>query len=69
MKRDLPEGIDLLGPSEAPISVISGNFRMHLILRSSGLKNIYDFLRFFTDRIESPGGIYREIDVDPVNLL
>ncbi|WP_319561503.1 primosomal protein N' [Marispirochaeta sp.] len=69
MERDLPPGIDLLGPSEAPLAVISGNYRVHSILRGGDFSVLYDFCRFFLERVETPGGVYREVDVDPVNLL
>ncbi len=69
MERDLPAGIDLLGPSEAPLSVISGNFRVHAILRGEDFSVLYDFCSFFLERIEAPYGVYREVDVDPVSLL
>lgn len=69
MERDLPSGMDLLGPSEAPLAVISGNYRVHSILRGADFSVLYDFCSFFLERVEIPGGVYREVDVDPVNLL
>jgi len=69
MERDLPAGVDLLGPSEAPLSIISGNYRVHTILRGEDFSILYDFCSFFLERIDSPSGVYREVDVDPVSLL
>ncbi|WP_319415008.1 primosomal protein N' [Marispirochaeta aestuarii] len=69
LERDLPRGIDLLGPSEAPLAVISGNYRIHAILRGEEFPVLYDFCSFFLERIDPPSGVYREVDVDPVSLL
>ncbi len=67
--RDLPNGLELLGPGEAPLSVISGNFRMHMILRGSDVKAMHSILLFYSRKLDPPGGTYREIDADPVSLL
>ncbi len=69
ISRDLPEGVELLGPGEAPLAIISGNFRMHMIIRGSDVKSMHSILLFYTRKIVPPSGTYREIDADPVSLL
>jgi primosomal protein N' (replication factor Y) len=69
LRRDLPKSAELLGPSEAPLAIISGNHRIHAILRGDSLKELYGLLNHFLERLPPPSGVYREIDSDPVNLL
>ena len=69
LRRDLPKSAELLGPSEAPLAVISGNHRIHAILRGDSLKDLYGLLNHFLERLPPPSGVYREVDSDPVNLL
>lgn len=69
IKRDLPADIELLGPAEAPISLIAGNYRTHLILRGERISQLHRLLSHFLKQLPAPSGIYREIDVDPVSLL
>ncbi|MBN2659513.1 MAG: primosomal protein N' [Spirochaetales bacterium] len=60
---------ELLGPSECPLSVISGNHRFQILLRSSDFTGTHARLEsvFRSSRFSS--GIYCEIDVDPLSLL
>ncbi len=69
IERDLPAGIELLGPAEAPIALIAGNYRTHLMLRGGNFSALHRLLSHFLEQIPSPSGIYREIDADPVSLL
>jgi primosomal protein N' (replication factor Y) len=61
---------DVMGPAECPLGVISGNHRYHTLIRSeddfSGIHRITASLLSHSD---VPRGIYREIDIDPVQLL
>ncbi len=71
LRKDLPSGAELLGPTECPIAVIAGNARRQLLLRSQSLGAIHAHLRralaAYAERSES--GAYIETDVDPVSLL
>ena len=63
------EGAEILGPSECMLSLVAGNYRMQLLLRSKTLapmqKAVY---RFITEYKAAPE-VYIETDVDPVSLL
>ncbi|MBN1615819.1 MAG: primosomal protein N' [Spirochaetales bacterium] len=59
----------LLGPSECPLSIISGNFRHQLILKGEKLSTLIAAVRSFRDGYKSPANLYTEIDVDPQSLL
>jgi primosomal protein N' (replication factor Y) len=62
-------GIEILGPAECPLSIIAGNHRNHLILRSKRFKSIHGLVRRGLQRFQVPSGVYVEVDVDPVSLL
>jgi len=60
---------EVLGPSEAPLSLISGNYRFHFILRSRNFGLTHAALGKILEGYKPPSGVYLEVDVDPVSLL
>jgi primosomal protein N' (replication factor Y) len=67
----LPKNADKLGPAECPISVINGNYRRQLILRSSSMGIIHRITHELLPLYEKGKDLktYLEIDVDPVSML
>ena len=63
------ESFDIMGPSECPLSVIAGNHRYHLLLRTLDTRASRRILREVYREFPRNSGIYVEIDADPVNLL
>lgn len=63
------ENTDILGPSECPLALISGNSRWQIILRSKKISFIHNACRIFTREYKYSTNVYIEIDVDPVSLL
>ncbi len=66
--KDRPD-VEILGPVECPLSVIAGNHRNHLILRSRNFRHVHALARQSLQRFQVPSGVYVEVDVDPVSLL
>jgi primosomal protein N' (replication factor Y) len=60
---------ELMGPAECPIGKISGQFRRHIILRSSSFDRTHAALASVLGRLPSVYGLRIEIDIDPVSLL
>ena len=60
---------ELLGPSECPLSIISGNHRFQLLLRSKSFSITHNLLKYVYENSKFPSSIYCEIDIDPVSLL
>lgn len=60
--------IEVLGPSPAPLSKISNNFRWHLLLKTVEMEHAREVIRTCRDAI---GGsdMYLEIDIDPYDLM
>ncbi len=60
---------EILGPSECPIGVISGNHRHQVLLRTGSFGRVHDALGRVLASLKLPPSLYLEVDADPVNLL
>ncbi len=63
------DDVAVLGPAECALSIISGNHRMHLLLRSKRLGPAHRLIAEAQRAIDKTSRVYVEIDVDPVSLL
>jgi primosomal protein N' (replication factor Y) len=61
--------VEVLGPAECPLSVIAGNSRTQVLLRSSDFGRLHAAARQSLRSFTPPAGVYLEVDVDPVSLL
>lgn len=67
---DVPDGVVVLGPAEAPLAVLRGRHRMRLIVRTTREVNLQDYLRAWIKRTPRPKGSVRvQVDVDPQSFL
>ena len=62
-------GVEILGPSECPLSKISQNYRFQLILRGEKIIPLQNAVRKLLFDYRHPQEVYIECDVDPVSLL
>ncbi len=60
--------VEKLGPAQAPLAKIGGNYRHHIILKGSSLKDITGLIKKALGSIR-PGKVYIEVDIDPVEML
>ncbi len=60
---------EILGPAECPLSMISGNYRFQIIIRTDDFKLMHSLFRGALNQYVPPAGVYLEADVDPVSLL
>lgn len=67
-KKSLPP-VEILGPSDCPLGMISSNYRRQLLLRSESMQALLKIVYDFMSNYKNPSGVYTEIDVDPVSLL
>ena len=67
----LPKGADILGPAECPISLIAGNYRRQMLVRSANMAAIHSAVRRALDLYEhgKDTRVYIEVDVDAAQLL
>jgi primosomal protein N' (replication factor Y) len=64
------EAIEVLGPAEAPISIVRGRHRWRLLVKAPRDKNIQGFLRAWGEALPKIGGDLRvTVDIDPYNFL
>ncbi len=65
----VPE-IAVLGPAEAPLSLIAGRHRFRLLIQGERRANLQDFIRATIAAAERPRGSVRvQIDIDPQSFL
>ncbi len=72
LKTQFPQyqKIEILGPAEAPLAKLRGQFRFHLLIKGNQASAINSFARqTMSDEQWVPSGIRILIDVDPINLL
>jgi primosomal protein N' (replication factor Y) (superfamily II helicase) len=64
------EGVQLLGPAEAPLAVIKGRYRFRLLLKSARSFDLSDYLRHWLAAApKTTGNLKLEVDVDPQSFL
>jgi len=60
----------VLGPAEAPLSVIRGRYRVRLLVKADKQADIQGYLRQWLSAAPAPkGGVRLAIDVDPYNFM
>jgi len=69
LEPQLQNNAELLGPSECPISIIAGNHRHQLLIRTTNLNKVHGVVYSLLQRTKTPAYIYIEVDVDPISLL
>jgi primosomal protein N' (replication factor Y) len=66
----IDERVRMLGPAEAPLSVVRGRHRYRLLLKSARAFDLSDYLRDWVAAAPKPrGGVKLEVDIDPQSFL
>ncbi|MCR5218117.1 primosomal protein N' [Treponema sp.] len=65
--EELP--LEILGPAECPLVMVSGNFRWQLLLRSKKASILQGLVSDFKRKYQPPRNVYIEIDMDPVSMM
>jgi primosomal protein N' (replication factor Y) len=60
---------EVLGPVEAPLARIAGNYRYHCIIRTTKFSEAHARVSVALEEQKTPAGVYIEVDVDPQALL
>ena len=63
------EGLSVLGPAPAPISVVRGRHRRRLLVRARKDINIQEILRRWVFALKVTGGVRIAVDIDPYNFM
>jgi primosomal protein N' (replication factor Y) len=65
----LADGITVLGPAAAPISVVRGRHRWRFLVKATREVNLQAFLRLWLKDVKPKGSLALQVDVDPYNFL
>jgi len=63
-----PRDVNLLGPAPAPVSLLRGSHRWHILLTSNTRHMLHGALDRL-ERMQVPSGVRMKIDVDPYTML
>jgi primosomal protein N' (replication factor Y) len=63
------EGLEVLGPAPAPLALLRGRHRRRLLLKARRDIAVQPVLREWLGRVEVPGTVRVQVDVDPVSFL
>jgi primosomal protein N' (replication factor Y) len=63
------DGITVLGPAPAPLSILRGRHRRRLLLKTRREIAVQPILREWLARVKVPRGARVDVDVDPVSFL
>jgi primosomal protein N' (replication factor Y) len=63
------DGVTVLGPAPAPLSILRGRHRRRLLLKTRREIAVQPILREWLGRVKVPHGARVEVDVDPVSFL
>jgi len=64
-----PDTTEVLGPVECPLATVAGNRRWQVLVRSTDFPRMHHGLVSVIKSLPASAGTYREIDVDPLNML
>jgi primosomal protein N' (replication factor Y) len=67
--RPTGEGISVLGPAPAPLSILRGRHRRRLLVKTARGINVQSLLRSWLARVRLPASVRVQTDVDPYSFL
>ncbi|NMJ44157.1 primosomal protein N' [Roseomonas sp. JC162] len=63
------EGVEVLGPAPAPLAVLRGRHRRRLLLKTRRDIAVQPLLEDWLAKVDVPGSVRVQVDVDPVGFL
>jgi len=67
--NNLPNDIHILGPVEAPIFLLRGQYRFRLLIKGNSRKLLNQYTRFLLKKCPQPTSIKIVVDVDPYSFM
>ena len=65
----IPENLSILGPVEAPIFLLRGQYRFRILIKGNNRKILNKFTRLILQKCPAPPSIKLIIDVDPYSFM
>ncbi len=62
------DGLQVLGPTPAPLALLRGHFRHRLLVKAARSVNLQDYIRRWLSRTPQPGGVRIKVDIDPYSF-
>ncbi len=69
LNEDLPEGWEVLGPSDAALARVKRAYRRHIVIKAPPGAQLGPYLRTILARCQAPTGVAVAPDIDPVDFL
>ena len=63
------EGVDIFGPTAAPLSFLRGRHRARMLIRAEKSVDIQQVVRSWTQEVKLPTSVRLYIDIDPYSFL
>ena len=61
--------LTILGPAPAPLAILRGRHRRRFLVKAARSANIQAALRTWLARVDVPGAVRLQVDIDPYNFL
>jgi primosomal protein N' (replication factor Y) len=68
-KAPRADGIEILGPSEAPIGRLRGRFRWRLFVQAEPSVNLPRYMAVWQSKLRAPAKYKIQIDIDPQSFM
>lgn len=59
----------VMGPAECALGMVSGNYRFQVLIRAGEFSRTHQMVASYLDQVELSSRVFREVDVDPLQLL
>jgi len=72
LRRTAPmlDGVNVLGPAEAPLSMIRGRYRFRILVQAQRNIDLQNWIRnWFTLAPKERGGVRVQVDIDPQSFM
>ena len=66
---ETPENLSILGPVEAPIFLLRGQYRFRILIKGNSRKLVNKYTKLLIQNCPIPPGIRLVIDVDPYSFM
>ncbi|WP_028973984.1 replication restart helicase PriA [Spirochaeta cellobiosiphila] len=60
---------EILGPAEAPLFQIAQNYRYQLLIKTKDFNQVHHQLALYVKEVNPSSSVYREIDIDPIQMM
>jgi len=62
-------GVEVWGPAPAPFSKLRGQYRFQILMKSKTPAPLRRLLTYLDEKMETPSGVNRAVDLDPQSML